>query len=260
MHYIDEGNVKNEVPMIFVHGTPSWSFEFRDIINARSPQQRCIAPDHLGFGLSDKPSDIDYSVQAHARRFSAFIDEMNVGPIDLYLHDFGGPIGLSYALDHPERIRSLYLSNTWLWDTSEDPDVRKIDSIVNSWFGKMLYLWFNASPKYLLKQSFHDKQALTSEIHAHYTNVFPDKASRYGLLGIAQSLMGAADWYDQLNRNLPRLSDIPTTLIWGMEDSFLKAKYLKRWRNLLPDAEVIDVEAGHFVQEEKPEAVISALG
>ena len=95
MHYVDEGQGP---PLVFVHGTPDWSFVWRHLIKALSPRYRCIAPDNLGFGLSDKPRDASYAPPEQAANLRQLIEHLGLRDITLVLHDFGGPFGLSYAI------------------------------------------------------------------------------------------------------------------------------------------------------------------
>lgn len=104
MHYVDEG--KGDV-ILFVHGTPSWSFLYRNYIKTFSADYRCIAIDHIGFGLSEKSESFVGSPQEHARNLSEFIRKLELQNITLVVHDFGGPIGLAAAMDNPERIKKL---------------------------------------------------------------------------------------------------------------------------------------------------------
>src|SRR5688500_13512379 len=99
LHYIDEG--RGEV-LLFVHGTPSWRFDFRNVIRALRPNYRCIAIDHIGFGLSDKPEEYDYSTQNHSKTLEKLILDMDLHDLTLVVHDFGGPIGLNFAIRHPD--------------------------------------------------------------------------------------------------------------------------------------------------------------
>src|SRR5215218_7357697 len=112
MHYVDEGNGS---PVVFVHGTPSWSFLYRHLIARLSCRHRVIAIDNLGFGLSDKPARAPYAPQDHAQRFETLLDALHVSGATLVVHDFGGPIGLAAALVHPEMFSRLVLFNTWMW-------------------------------------------------------------------------------------------------------------------------------------------------
>jgi haloalkane dehalogenase len=102
LHYVDEGS--GEV-ILFVHGNPTWSFMYRHLIKGLSAGFRCVAPDHIGFGLSDKPFDVSYLPQFHAENLERFIDRRGLKDITLVIHDWGGAIGMSYALNHPENVK-----------------------------------------------------------------------------------------------------------------------------------------------------------
>ena len=247
MHYVDEGEGET---ILFIHGTPTWSFLYRKQIKALSKKYRCIAPDHIGFGLSDKPNDLKGTPQQHAANLGQFIEKLGLEDFTLVVHDFGGPIGLSYAIQHPEKIKRIVMFNTWLWETKTVKEIQKIDKLLNSWLGKMLYLNFNVSPKMLLKKGFYDRSKLVKHVHRHYINVFPNKSSRYGLLKIGQSLAGSSDWYGEQWEQIDVVKDKPFLILWGMKDEFIVPEYLLRWRNALTNAKVVEYECGHFVQEE----------
>jgi haloalkane dehalogenase len=100
---------------VFVYGNPTWSFQFRTPIRELSPTHRCLAPDHLGFGLSDKPTGWSYLPADHAANFARLMERLDLRDVTLVVGDWGGPIGLSWALDHPDRVRHLVVTNTWLW-------------------------------------------------------------------------------------------------------------------------------------------------
>ncbi|MEL6194296.1 MAG: alpha/beta fold hydrolase [Bacteroidota bacterium] len=256
MHYIDEG--KGET-LLFVHGTPTWSFVYRKLIKELAADYRCIAIDHIGFGLSEKVEGFSGKPEDHSANLVEFIHRMNLRNVTLVVHDFGGPIGLGAGLTFPDRINKVVLMNSWLWGTKEDPAAIKVDKIVNQWLGEFMYLSMNFSAKILLKQAFSDKKLLSKEVHQHYLNPFPDKASRKPLLQLAQALVGSSDWYHRQWKNLHRLSDKEWLILWGMKDPFLGASYLERWKSRLPFAEVRELDSGHFVQEEKSNEVISAI-
>ncbi|MEM9832164.1 MAG: alpha/beta fold hydrolase [Bacteroidota bacterium] len=157
MHYVDQG--KGEV-ILFVHGTPTWSFLYRDFIKELAKNYRCITIDHLGFGLSEKPGGSDFTPQWHTRNLSEFIEKKNLNNITLVVHDFGGPIGLAAGMEHADRIKRVVLFNTWLWSTASIKEVQKLDKTVNSGLGKFLYLSMNISPKTLLKKGGLLKRAI----------------------------------------------------------------------------------------------------
>ena len=165
MHYIDEG--EGEI-ILFVHGTPTWSFLYRDFIKEFSKEYRCIAIDHIGFGMSDKPNLVPGTPEWHSQNLSQFIKKLDLQNITLVVHDFGGPIGLATGIEHSERIKKVVLFNSWLWATDQKKDAQKIDKTINSWLGKFLYLNMNFSPKVLLKNGFANKKNLSKKVHQQY--------------------------------------------------------------------------------------------
>ncbi|MTI29435.1 alpha/beta fold hydrolase, partial [Xanthovirga aplysinae] len=215
MHYVDEG--KGDV-ILFLHGTPTWSFLYRDFIKSLSQDYRCIAIDHIGFGLSEKPKDFVGTPQEHCQNLSEFIQKLDLKNITLVAHDFGGPIGLGAAIKNPDKIKKFILFNTWLWETKNNPAVQKVDKIINSRLGRFLYLRMNFSPKTLLKKGFFDKKKLTKKIHKQYLKPFPDKNSRYSLLRLAESLIGSSDWYEEQWKKLKSLKNKPWLILWGNKD------------------------------------------
>jgi len=256
MHYVDEG--KGEI-ILFVHGTPTWSFLYRSFIKELSKNYRCIAIDHLGFGLSEKPDSVSGTPEWHSKNLSEFIERLDLKDITLVVHDFGGPIGLSSAIQNHERVKQVIMFNTWLWETKRNSDAKKIDKIVNGVIGKFLYLRLNFSPKVLLKKGFSDKKKLSKSVHKHYLKPFPNKKSRISLLNLAKALVGSSDWYQEQWENLDKLEQKPWLIIWGTKDDFISMDYLKKWKERLPNAETKEVESGHFVQEEKTSESIKEI-
>lgn len=249
MHYIDEGN--GEI-LLFVHGTPTWSFLYRDFIKEFSKGNRCIAIDHLGFGLSECPSSFSGTPQDHAKNLNEFIVKLDLQNITLVVHDFGGPIGLAAGIQNSSRIKRVVLFNSWLWETKSNKDSLKIDKLINSWLGKVLYLNFNFSPKVLLKKGFADKSKLTKDVHQQYLKPFPTKVSRISLLNLAKALVDSSDWYQNQWEKLDALADKEWLILWGTKDQFITTEYLNKWKARLPKAKVIELNCGHFVQEEMP--------
>jgi len=149
MHYLDEGEGD---PIIFLHGNPGWSFEYRNAIKELSKTNRCIANDHIGFGLSDKPYEWNYLPKNHAENFEKFINNLKLDNIILVVNDWGGPIGLSYALKYPEKIRHLFILNTWMWSAADDPYYRKYSGFMGGPIGRFLIRNFNFFGKVMVEK------------------------------------------------------------------------------------------------------------
>lgn len=254
MHYVDEG----EGPVVLlVHGTPTWSFLFRDVIGSLARDHHVVAPDHLGFGLSDKPRDGAYRPEDHAARLAALIDRLGLRDITLVVHDFGGPIGLSYAIERPENVRALVVMNTWLWSL-EGTAAERASRLFSTPLGRFLYTRLNFSPRVLVPAAFADRKKLTKRIHRHYLLPFGTSAERTAPWALARALSASSAWYGGLWQRRDRLAAKPSSLIWGMKDRLLGTHFLDRWKQVFPSARVVELEdAGHFVPEEVEGAVLA---
>ncbi len=258
LHFIDEGAGE---PVVMVHGTPTWSFEYRHLITALKGSHRVIAADHLGFGLSDRPLDADYSPEAHAARFSKFMNSLNLQNVTLVLHDFGGPIGMHWALENVSRLKRVVVLNSFMWSFKNDLQMRMLAGVMGSWFGRWLYRRFNFSLRVLLPSSYGDRQKLTPAIYQQYLGAFPDADSHERVLwALAKSLNGSAQFFDSLWQRRERLMQTPMQLIWGMKDHAFGPPFLKQWKQTFGHAEVTQLPgAGHWPHEELPLEVLTAL-
>jgi pimeloyl-ACP methyl ester carboxylesterase len=255
--YVDEGAGP---PVLFVHGTPSWSFEWRAVISALSREYRCIAPDHLGFGLSDKPPDAPLAPEDHAERLRALVLALDLTDLTLVVHDFGGPIGLPIALDLKHRVTRVIVVNSFMWSHAEDPAVARIDRFVRSFVGRVLYRFANFSPRVLLPASFADKTRLTRRVHRHYVAPFSRRSEREAPYALACALIGSSAYYDGLWARRSELARVPLTIVWGERDPAFGRQHLQRWIGAFPSAHVVRVpDAGHFVAEERPDVLITAI-
>jgi haloalkane dehalogenase len=247
-HYVDEGSGP---PVVFVHGTPTWSFLFRHFITRLAARHRVIAVDHLGFGLSDKPANGPYEPKDHARRLGALLDSLGISSATFVVHDFGGPIGLGAALAQPDRVERLVLFNTWMWSIADDPAIARGARVAGSWAGRLLYRHLNFPVKALMPKVVGDRRVLTPEIVRHYAAPLASPDERMGAWACAHALLDAGPWYDWLWSQRGRLRGKPMLLLWGMKDPTFGVRYLERWRTEFPDAKVHTFPAsGHFVPEE----------
>lgn len=258
MHYLDEGEGE---PLLLVHGTPTWSFEWRHLVRAFRGTHRCIAPDHLGFGLSNRPRDFPYTPEAHAESLDAFVERLDPPPFTLIVHDYGGPIGLPLCLRHPRRVTRLVLVNTWMWSFAGDRAMEQGGRIAGSGLGRFLYRHANLSLKVIMPSAYGDRKKLTPAIHRQYLDRFPDAGSRGAVLWpLARAILGSDRFFDGLWRERERLRGRPALIVWGMKDTAFRPYQLDRWRETLPEARVVEVpDAGHWPHEEAPDRVIDGL-
>jgi haloalkane dehalogenase len=257
MHYLDEGAGR---PVVFVHGAPAWSFLWRGPIRALRDRHRCIAPDLLGFGLSEQPPGFSYHPREHARCLAALLDRLDVRDATLVVHDWGGPIGLSVALDQTDRVRDLVLFNTWLWSVRGNPR----GELTGRLFASRLWAWlerrFSLSTRFFLPGVIGERERLTPGVHRHYLEPFRDPRSREPNVVLWREILGASGWLASLWERRASLAARPALVLWGLADPAFRRADLARWREALPQARVEAFpRAGHFVQEEEPEAVVRLL-
>jgi pimeloyl-ACP methyl ester carboxylesterase len=250
IHYVDEGAGD---PVVFIHGNPSWSFQFRNVIKRLSGTHRCIAPDHLGFGLSEKPPDWSYLPQDHATNLELLLDSLDLQHITMVVGDWGGPIGLSCAIRHPGRVRNLVITNTWLWSVRGDWYYRLFSGFVGGPLGRWLIRRNNFFAATLMPSLFGEKTRLTPEIHRHYLEPLARPEERKGCWVLPGQIIGASDWLQELWDRRTVLLEKPALIAWGMKDIAFRKKELDTWIRAFPGARVVRYEdSGHFVSEEKP--------
>lgn len=257
LHYVDEGEGE---PLLFVHGTPSWSFEWRAAIAYYRERYRCIAVDHLGFGLSDKPLHGSYLPSDHTRRLHDVVRGLDLRDVTLVVHDFGGPIATPLVVRDPARFRRVVLVNTWVWPLDEHVKGRLLMRFVRSALGRFLYIYCNVSPRMLLPAAFAKRTNLTPSLHRHYLAPFSDRSTRIGLWTLGANLVDSAGFAVELPAVIPALRKLPTAIVWGLQDAIVGADVLLRARHLLPQAITFELEGvGHFPQEEAPFDFLRAM-
>jgi len=257
MHYVDEGNGD---PIVFVHGNPAWSFEFRNLIKEFSKTNRCIAPDLIGFGLSDKPAGWSYLPKEQAKNVELFLESLDLNSITLVVGDWGGPIGLSYALNHPEKIKNIVITNTWLWSVRSDWYYQAFSRFAGGPIGRWLIRNRNFFADTIVRALFADKRRLTPKIHAHYLMPLAKAEERKGSWVFPAEIIGSSDWLQSLWDNHDLLRSKKILIAWGMKDIGFREHELKTWMQAFPDAKVVRFEdAGHFVVEEKPAELIGEM-
>jgi haloalkane dehalogenase len=251
VHYIDEGSGD---PIVFIHGNPSWSFQFRNVIKLLSTDHRCIAPDLIGFGLSEKPMEWSYLPEDHARILDGFLGSLDLHDITLVVGDWGGPIGLSYAIHHPERIKNIVITNTWLWSVKNDWYYQAFSKFVGGPIGRFLIKKRNFFARDIVKAAFGDKKKLTKEIHSHYLSPLNDPKDRKGSWVFPKEIIGSSDWLQTLWDRHDVLKGKNVLIAWGMKDIAFREKELNRWIGAFPNSKVVRYpDAGHYVAEIRPD-------
>jgi haloalkane dehalogenase len=264
-HYVDEGSGE---PVVMVHGNPTWSFYYRGLIKALSSRYRTIVPDHIGCGLSDKPDGdaYDYKLINRVDDLEVLIDNLKIKEkITLVLHDWGGFIGMAYAVRHSDRIERLVLMNTAAFLPPQGKPIPIILKLIRGLkpLAVLAVQGFNLfAVGALYKNSF---KGLPKDVRAGLVAPYNSWQNRIATLKFVQDihLTEKNPSYSAVKRvdsSLNMFLDMPILICWGEHDFVFDADYLAEWVRRFPDAEVHRFpDAGHYVLEDVPEKIIPLI-
>jgi pimeloyl-ACP methyl ester carboxylesterase len=264
LHYLDEGNHDAD-PVVMVHGNPSWSFYYRKLVLALRSDYRCIVPDHIGMGLSDKPDDEIYRFTLDQRvdDLESLLENINVTEnITLVLHDWGGMIGMAFATRYPERIKRLVILNTSAFHLPKDKTVPwqlKLSRIPV--IGAVLNQGFNTFVRGAIKQCV-TRNSMSPEVAAAYLAPYDSWSHRRAVKKFVFDIpLKAGDiaypTVDHVDKTIGQFSSIPMLVCWGMKDFVFDRHFLKEWESRFPNAEFHRFDdVGHYILEDAPEQVI----
>lgn len=259
LHYLDEGAGP---PVLMVHGNPTWSFYYRDLVRALAPGHRCIVPDHIGCGLSDKPDDdaYDYTLGRRIDDLDALITHLDPGPLTLVVHDWGGAIGFGWAARHPELVERLVILNTAAFHNPRGVKIPPSLRLArDTKLGALLVQGLNAFAAGATRLAV--KRRMPSAVRRSYVAPYDSWDHRIATLRFVQDIpLSEADpaWapLTAASDGLARFVDTPALICWGERDFVFDAPFLDEWRRRLPHAEVHRFpEAGHYVLEDAGEAI-----
>jgi haloalkane dehalogenase len=255
VHYVDEGRGR---PILMCHGNPTWSFLYRQVIEALRGRFRCVALDYPGFGLSDRPGGYGYTPAEHAAVVGELVDHLALSDVIVMGHDWGGPIGLSLACADPDRIGGVVLGNTWFWPA--DRRARVFSRVMSTRPLQWMILERNLFVERILPSGV-DRRLTELEME-HYRAVQSTPAQRVGVAALPRQITAARPFLAELERAVPRrLGDKPALITFPMRDvAFPAADVLPRLRGAFADAQVVELpNAKHFFAEDAPAEVATAI-
>jgi len=255
IHYLDEGPADTP-PLLFVHGNPTWSFHWRRLIQAFSPQRRCIAIDHLGCGMSDKPQR-PIRLAEHIDNLAALVEKLDLKQITLVAQDWGGAIGLGAMLKRPELLGRIVLFNTGAFPPWYIP--QRI--AVCRWpiVGRVALQGANLFTRAALRMTLNRRKALAPEVAKAYLancDNWQDRRQIYEFVADIPMSPSHPTWatLQQIDEGLPSLADRDSLLIWGMQDWCFRPDCLEKFEGYWPNAEVHRLpDVGHWVVEDAPD-------
>ena len=257
LHYLDEG--EGEV-LLFLHGNPTWSFYYRSLIQNFQDRFRCVAPDHIGCGFSDKPQDYSYTLTTHIDNLEKLVGFLGLKNITLMVHDWGGAIGMGLAVRKPELIKRLVLFNTASFLSTDIP--LRIGLCRMPLLGTILIRYLNLFVRGVLRFGLKRRKRLTQNVRAGYLAPYDTFENRIANLKFVQDIpmeqaVPSYSVIQYIERNLKQFDGYPILIIWGSEDFCFNVKFLNKWREIFPRAEVREVcNAGHLVVEDASDEII----
>lgn len=256
LHYIDEGSGP---PILFCHGNPTWSFLYRNVIAGLRDRFRCIAPDYLGFGLSDRPSGYGYTVEEHARVVGELVDSLGLDGYVSMGQDWGGPVTMAVDTARADRVRGIVLGNTWFWP-ADGLKMKVFSTVMSSRPMQSAILKRNFFVERLIPVG--TTRTLTPLEMEHYRAVQPSPEARRGVAELPKQILAARPLLQRLAQEVPAtLGAKPALFVWGMKDfAFTPAATLPRMRATFDDHVVVELpEANHFMQEDAPQQIAAAI-
>lgn len=257
-HYVDEGSGS---PILFVHGNPTWSFAWRNLIKGLRETHRCLAVDHIGCGLSDKPQNYEYRLGHHIDNLGHFIAQQDLQDITLVAHDWGGAIGLGAAVRMPQRFSRLVLMNTAAFRSKAIP--WRIAACRIPLFGPLAVRGFNAFSGAATRMAV--EKSLSPVVRRGFTYPYDSWKNRIATLRFVEDIPldekhPSYATLAELEQRLPSLADKPMLLLWGMRDWCFTPAFLEEFERRFPNAQARRfADAGHYVFEDAPQEILAEI-
>ncbi len=257
MHYLDEGQGET---LLMLHGNPTWSFYYRNLVKGLRSQYRCVVPDHIGCGLSDKPQKYNYTLSQHIENLAVLVDRLNLDHLTLVMHDWGGSIGMGLAVRAPEKIKRLIFFNTAAFISDRIPF--SINLCRYPVIGPLAILNFNLFARMATSWACKQTNRMVGKVRKGYLAPYNSPRNRIANLRFVQDIPLTPDIpsypvVEHIESQLGYFRDRPVMIVWGMQDFCFTEYFLDRWKKYFPNAEVHEVEqAGHYVVEDADEEII----
>ena len=262
LHYLDEGSGPT---LLLLHGNPTWSFFWREMIKSLRGRYRVVVPDLIGHGLSDKPSRRQYGYRLADRigDIRRLIEHLDLDRITLIAHDWGGPIGLGAAIEMPERFAGLVLMNTAAFRATRVPFRIRLARVPG--LSRLAIQGLNLFTRAAIRMASNKPERMTPAVRAGYLFPYDSWVHRESVYQFPQDLplRPSHPSYETLLRietGLAQFRDRPVCLVWGMQDWCFPPQFLERFKEIFPQAEAHPLaDAGHYLLEDEPEQVVSIV-
>jgi haloalkane dehalogenase len=242
-----------------VHGNPTWSFTWRDVIKGVRDRYRCIAIDLPGFGFSSAPTGYGFKPQEHAKVLEAFVRQLELEDVTLLVQDWGGPIGFHVAAHQPERFTAFAIGNTWAWPMDRSIAARIFSGFLGGPIGGYLIKRRNFFVEKIIPGGTR-KVGPDDRVMEHYRRPFPTPQSRVPMHVFPRAIIGETAWLREVERGLVSLDDRPALILWPTKDQAFGDKERERWESIFTDHRTVTLDgAGHYIGEDVPQEIVAAL-
>jgi haloalkane dehalogenase len=260
LHYLSEGSGE---PLLFVHGNPTWSFYWRNLILGLRDRYRGVAIDHIGCGLSDKPQDYNYTLQQRIDDLCEVIQKLELTGLTLVAHDWGGAIGLGAIERLPERFARIILFNTGAFPPPFVP--WRIAACRTPLLGTLAVRGLNAFARAAVTMAVEKPERMTADVRAGLLAPYDNWANRVAIDQFVRDIPFSPrhpTWpvLERIESGLTTLADRPIQLIWGLRDWCFRPECLDRLLQHWPSAEVHRLpDCGHYVVEDAPDRIVPLI-
>ncbi len=260
LHYLDEGSGE---PLLYVHGNPTWSFYWRNLIRALRDRWRCVAVDHIGCGLSDKPQVYNYTLQQRVDDLVRLVERLDLMGTTLVAHDWGGAIGLGAVQRLPARFARIVLFNTGAFPPPFVP--WRIAACRAPVVGTLAVRGLNAFARAALSMAVEKPERMTADVRAGLVAPYDSWSNRVAIDRFVKDIPFSPrhpTWQtlERIESELPALAGLPIKLIWGMKDWCFRPECLERFVKHWPQAEVHRfTDSGHYVVEDAHERIVPLM-
>lgn len=264
MHYLDEGRGQT---VVMLHGNPNWSYYYRNLVTVLRDKYRCLVPDHIGCGMSDKPGDdrYQYSLAQRAADLETWLDKLGVAKdLTLVVHDWGGMIGMAYATKYPERIRRLVVLNTGAFHLPKTKPVPWQLKLARGPLGAILVRGLNAFSRGAVKTCV-TRRPMPDNVGRAYCAPYNSWANRIAVHRFVQDIPlkpgdRGYDLVSQVANRLEALQQIPMLIGWGDRDFVFDEHFLAEWLNRFPNAELHRYsDCGHYILEDARDELLPRI-
>lgn len=261
LSFLDEGP-RSDSAVLMVHGNPTWSYYYRHLVRALAPYRRCVVPDHVGMGFSQKPESRAYTLEQRITDLEDWVASLGLRQLDLVVHDWGGAIGLGFAGRHPERVRRLVILNTAAFPDARIP--ARIAVCRLPLVGPLLVRGLNGFAWPATRMAMAQRR-LSADERRGYLLPYGSWADRVAVNAFVRDIPmeqghPTRATLEAVEAGLARLREKEAMIVWGGRDFCFNDHFLGRWREILPTAAVHHLaDAGHYVLDDARDEVVPLI-